>query len=55
MRRLMAVKSQDNTETLGVTRAASSEEIKPAFRRLARLDHSDVAKNKVAGEAKFTL
>jgi curved DNA-binding protein CbpA len=32
---------------LGVARAASSEEIKQAFRQLARLYHPDVAKNKV--------
>lgn len=51
----MAVKFQDYRETLGVARAASSEEIKQAFRQLARLDHPGVAENKVAGEAKFTL
>src|SRR5579884_3621052 len=50
---LMAVKFQDYYETLDVPRAASAEEIKQAFRKLARLYHPDVAKNKVAGEAKF--
>jgi len=49
----MAVKFQDYYETLGVPRTASADEIKQAFRKLARLHHPDVAKNKVAGEAKF--
>jgi len=49
----MAVKFQDYYETLGVGRTASADDIKQAFRKLARLHHPDVAKNKVAGEAKF--
>ena len=49
----MAVTFQDYYESLGVVRGASAEEIKQAFRKLARLYHPDVAKNKVAGEAKF--
>src|SRR5471032_1343716 len=49
----MAVKFQDYYETLGVTRAAAPEDIKQAFRKLARIHHPDVAKNKVTGEAKF--
>ncbi|MDB6092638.1 MAG: hypothetical protein JWM32_200 [Verrucomicrobia bacterium] len=49
----MAVKFQDYYETLGIPRGASAEEIKQAFRTLARLHHPDVAKNKVTGEAKF--
>jgi len=49
----MAVKFQDYYQTLGVARTASAEEIKLAFRKLARIHHPDVAKNKVTGEAKF--
>ncbi len=49
----MAVKFQDYYETLGVARTASADDIKQAFRKLARLYHPDVAKDKVAGEAKF--
>lgn len=49
----MAVKFQDYYETLGVARTASADEIKQAFRKLARLFHPDVAKDKVVGEVKF--
>jgi curved DNA-binding protein len=49
----MAVKFQDYYETLGIARTAPAEEIKQAFRKLARIHHPDVAKNKVTGEAKF--
>ncbi|HVW20181.1 MAG TPA: DnaJ C-terminal domain-containing protein [Opitutaceae bacterium] len=44
---------RDYYETLGVERSASPEDIKKAFRRLARLHHPDVAKNKASGEEKF--
>ena len=49
----MAVQFKDYYQTLGVARTASPEEIKQAFRKLARIHHPDVAKNKAAGEAKF--
>jgi curved DNA-binding protein len=49
----MPVEFKDYYQTLGVTRTATPEEIKQAFRKLARVHHPDVAKNKVAGEKKF--
>lgn len=51
----MSVKFQDYYETLGVARDATQEQIKKAFRKLARIHHPDVAKDKdkAGAEEKF--
>jgi curved DNA-binding protein len=47
------VKYKDYYDTLGVARNAGEEEIKKAFRKLARQYHPDVAKSKKQAEEKF--
>ena len=49
----MAVQFRDYYETLGVPKTASENEIRSAFRKLARKYHPDVAKDKKAAEEKF--
>ena len=49
----MAVEFKDYYETLGVSRDASTADIKKAFRKLARKYHPDVATDKKSAEAKF--
>jgi curved DNA-binding protein len=49
----MPIEFKDYYTTLGVSRDATSDEIKQAFRKLARQFHPDVAKDKKTAEEKF--
>ncbi len=49
----MPVQFRDYYETLGVPKTATSDEIRTAFRKLARKYHPDVAKDKKTAEEKF--
>jgi len=49
----MAAEFRDYYEILGIAKDTSSADIKKAFRKLARVHHPDVAKDKATAEDKF--
>jgi len=49
----MPAEFKDYYQILGVSRDATAADIKKAFRKLARVHHPDVAKDKASAEAKF--
>ena len=52
-RRFMAIEIKDYYFILGISKSAGDEEIRRAFRKLARLYHPDIAGNDRAAEDKF--
>jgi curved DNA-binding protein len=49
----MPVQYKDYYQVLGVAKSATQDEVRKAFRKLARQHHPDVAKDKKTAEAKF--
>ncbi len=49
----MAVEFRDYYQVLGIARDATQADVKKAFRKLARIHHPDVAKDKATAEEKF--
>jgi curved DNA-binding protein len=49
----MAIEYKDYYRILGVEKNAAADDIRKAFRKLARIYHPDVAKDKAEGERKF--